>query len=332
MVIDKKTGKGCAWSIASRSIAKRLIADGIMDKPFARKQTRSSYRLLSAEKFSDDRVIITWRRGSGLADEALWTPSFIEAEIWKRGTSRFRPLEQLVINVENYLLPEMGEYLQSISEVELVSLTRDFLLEHGVINTPISQHKGNTYYFNEKEVYSLDKKSELFPYEKRIKFSLFNAEHETCFNLNVWRKAVSQFEVGMTLDECIIIFLKTELARSVPQDHSPLDSLVQYIYSPIYERVPGNQDETTFDYIRMTVGLPRYKFDSWEALQDEVKKYQHEIYRQVLQRIKKDRKFKRYCVPLSLLKLSDAILRHDFSIEYIFELVGQSDPIPDIES
>jgi len=216
MVIDKSTGKGCAWSIASKTITKRLIAEGIIDKPFARKPTRSRYRLLSAEKFSEGQVYVIWRRGSGLADEALWTPSFIEAGIWERGASRFRPLERLDRNVENYLLPEMGEYLQSIPDVEMVSMTRDFLIEHGVINAPISQREGNTYYFDENEVYSLDTKSKLFPYEKRIKCNLFNAEYETCINMKVWRKAVSQFGVGMTLGECISIFLKTELVYGVP--------------------------------------------------------------------------------------------------------------------
>ena len=32
MVIDKTTGRGCAWSIASKTVTKRLIAENIMDK------------------------------------------------------------------------------------------------------------------------------------------------------------------------------------------------------------------------------------------------------------------------------------------------------------
>ena len=222
MVIDKATGKGCAWRIASKTITKRLIAEGITDKLFARKPTRNRYHLLAAEKRKDDQVYVTRWRNNGLADEALWTPSFIEAGIWERGASRFDPLERLDRNVEKYLLPEIEEYLQSIPDVELFSMTRDFLIEHGVINVPITQREGKTYYFNENEVYSLDTKSELFPYEKRIKFYLFKPEYETCFNLNVWHKAVSQFEVGMTLSECIRIFLKTELVQGAPQDQSPL--------------------------------------------------------------------------------------------------------------
>ena len=157
-----------------------------------------------------------------MADETLWTPSFIEAGIWEQEASRFRPLERLDENVENYLLPEMGEYLQSLPDAELVSMTRDFLIEQGVINVPIVQRERNTYYFNENEVYSLDTKSELFLYEAgQIKFDLFDAAHETCFNMNLWRKAVSQFEVGMTLRECIHIFLKTELGRGVPKTQLP---------------------------------------------------------------------------------------------------------------
>ena len=31
MVVDKSTGKGCAWSIASKTITKKLIAENIID-------------------------------------------------------------------------------------------------------------------------------------------------------------------------------------------------------------------------------------------------------------------------------------------------------------
>lgn len=32
MVIDKTTGRGCAWSIVSKTIIRKLIADGIVGK------------------------------------------------------------------------------------------------------------------------------------------------------------------------------------------------------------------------------------------------------------------------------------------------------------
>ena len=68
------------------------------------------------------------------------------------------------------------------------------------------------------------------------------------------------------------------------------------------------------------MGLPRYHFSSWEALRDEVKKYQREIYRLVLDKLENDRRFKRYGVPINFLKLSDVTLLRNYSLEFIFEL------------
>lgn len=331
MVIDKTTGKGCAWSITSKIITRKLIDENIVDKLIYRKPRKSTYDLLRVVRvdYGDNRhnVYVTTQRSDELTEEPLWIPSFIDAEIWERAVSRFCTFERLDKNVEKYLLPEMEEYLQSISDADLVAVTKDFLIEHGVINAPISQRAGNTYYFNKNEVYSFDRKSEMFPYDKQLKYNVFKAEYEACLNINVWRKAVSQFEVGMTLKECVEIFLQTELAHNLPQEPSPTDRLVQYIARPIYERSPGNSNSATFDHIRMTVGLPRYQFNSWKALQNEVKKYQHEIYQRAVQKLEKDRGFKKYGIPINFLKLSNVILLRDFSMELIFELKEQkTDP------
>lgn len=327
MVIDKTTGRGCAWSMASKTITEKLIADGIVGKTIYRKpriNSKSSYDLFRVIKFKHEKdVYVASQKSDGPAEEPLWTPSFVDAGIWKQAVSEFSSFERLDRSVEKYLLPKMDEYLQSISDAELVFLTRDFLIEHGVIGAPICQHSGKTYYFSENEVYSLDKKSELFPYEGRLKFHIFKIRYERCFNMNVWHKAVSQFEVGMTLKECISLFLQTKLAHNVPQELPPIERLIQYIAPPIYERVSGNSNETTFDYIRMTVGLPRYQFNSWEALKNEVKRNQHEIYKRVVQKLENDRQFKKYGIPINFLQLSNVMLLRDFSMEFIFELKEQ---------
>lgn len=185
-----------------------------------------------------ESVYVMGEKSKELAAEPLWLPSFIDAEIWKQAVSKFRRFKRLDRSVEEYLLPEMGEYLENIPNAELVSITRDFLIEQGVINSPISQRGGDTYYFDENEVYSLDKNSERFLYEKRIKFHLFKIEFETCFDMRVWRKAVSQFETGMTLTECIGIFLETKLVCGGQQDISPVDQLVQYEVSTTWVLPP----------------------------------------------------------------------------------------------
>lgn len=319
MVIDKTTGKGCAWSIASKTVARRLIAEGIVGKTIFRKPRKNRYALLRVE-LGERKAYLRRQAADGQAEEPLWAPSFIHRKIWDRAVEKFRDFQSLDTNVERYLLPEMEDYLQSLSEAELVSMTREFLLEQGLLNTPVSQRGGKTYYFNENEIYSLDEKEELFPLEKRLKFNIFGVYGETCFNLGLWRKAVSQFELGATLEACVSVFLKTKLVYEVPQEPSPIDQLVQYISHPVYERVPENEEEDTYDRIRIVVGLPRYRFSSWEALESEVKKYRHEIYRRVVQRLKSDRRFRNSGVPLHLLKLGDAILLHNFSIQFIFEL------------
>lgn len=37
MDIDKRTGRGCAWSIVSKTIARKLVDDGIVGKEIAEK-------------------------------------------------------------------------------------------------------------------------------------------------------------------------------------------------------------------------------------------------------------------------------------------------------
>ena len=176
-----------------------------------------------------------------------------------------------------------------------------------------------TYYFNEDEVYSLDKESRLFPYQGRVKFNMFIVRGSG-FNMNVWNKAASQFEVGMTLEQCIRIFLQTELTRNTQQEPSALDKLVQHISPPVFEREPENQNNSTFDRIRITVGLSRYLFSSWEDLKREVETYRSEIYQRVVQKLENDRQFKRYGVPINFIKLSDVTLLLDYSLEFIYIL------------
>lgn len=317
MIIDKTTGKGCARSMASKTITRKLVSEGITSKVIFQKPFRNSHVLFRV--VGDTPVYVVSERSEKLSEEVMWFPSFIDTEIWTQAVSKFQPHIKLDENVEKYLLPEMDTYLQSIPDTELISIARDFLISQDIINVPIRQCSGKTYYFDENEVYAIDKNSTLFPYEKKLKFSIFTVRGETCLNMNVWSKAVSQFEVGMTLKECLEIFLKTELSHKEKHEQSSFQQLV-HVLPPTYEREPENQNEATFDRIRVIVGLPRYQFNSWETLRNEVKKYKRKIYQQVIQRLENDRRFQKYGVPLNFLKLSNVTLCHDFSIEFIFEL------------
>lgn len=328
MEIDKRTGRGCALSIASKTVARRLVDDGIVGKVIARKFLKyrcDSIRIAAFGTGLED-IYVVLRKGGGEAEQPLWTPMFIDPAIWQQAVSQFRPGEKLAESVERNLLPEMDSYLQSLSDSTLVSMVREFLLEHGVINKPIRQCRGITYYFTEDEVYTQDAESTLFPYEKRLRFNLFEVSNETCFNSAVWTKAATHFMPGMSLRECIGVFLETKIELRPPRELSPLEQLVQEIYPPVFEREPENETPATFDRIRVSVGLPRYHFPSWEVLRSEVKIHRHEIYLLVLDKLENDRRFKRYGVPINFLKLSDVTLLRNYSLEFIFELKGTHNP------
>lgn len=123
MVINKATGRGCALSMASKTITEKLIAEGIVGKTIYRKHrinSKNSYDLFQVVKFMyEENAYIRSRKDDELGEEPLWTPSFIDAGVWRQAVSRFQNFDRLDQSVEKYLLSGMEEYLQSISDAEL---------------------------------------------------------------------------------------------------------------------------------------------------------------------------------------------------------------------
>lgn len=101
MEIDKSTGRGCAWSIASKTITKKLIEEHIIDKLISRKSPPKRNRTLRVIERSDGVYVIS-QGGNIPAEEPLWTPSFIREETWAQAVSRFRRFERLDRSVEMY--------------------------------------------------------------------------------------------------------------------------------------------------------------------------------------------------------------------------------------
>ena len=194
MVIDRTTGKGCALSIAAKTVTRNLIADGIIGKTIAKKERPKRSVWLRVRDYGDDWVCIGGNIAHELTEEPLWVPSFIDERIWTQAVSKFHIDSRLDENVVEFLLPEMDEYLQNIPDSELISITRDFLIENGILDQPIRRHKGNTYYFDKSEIYSLDNESKLFPYEGRINhiFTVTGID-VAFFNSGVWIKAAHRF-------------------------------------------------------------------------------------------------------------------------------------------
>lgn len=317
---DRSSGRKCAYSILARVLAEKLIEDGILNKPIAHIQRDNGSDIILAFERADFFYRVGKRWFNEHPDnEPLWTPSFVDQEIWRKAAKAFQPRHSLTFNVELHLLPEMKEYVSSLTNAELVPLVRDYLMEFGVLNCPIRQTHGSTYYFNNDEIYMIDRDSVLFPYEGRIKFHLFQIR-DAAFNMNVWIKATTQFKPGMALVDCIQIFLDTDLKPTSATTLPFIDRLIQRIYPPEYERIPENTNAATFDRIRVLVGLPSTMFRTWDELQIAVKENRREIDRRVIKKIENDKQFQKFHIPLNFLKLSTVLLRKDYSLEYIFEL------------
>ena len=70
MVIDKTTGRGCALGMVSKTIAGKLVSEGIIGKTIYRKHrknSKNSYDLFRAVKYREEvyvyrRKVKNWRR------------------------------------------------------------------------------------------------------------------------------------------------------------------------------------------------------------------------------------------------------------------------------
>ena len=87
MVIDRTTGKGCALSIAAKTVTRNLIADGIIGKTIAKKERPKRSVWLRVRDYGDDWVCIGGNIAHELTEEPLWVPSFIDERIWTQAAA-----------------------------------------------------------------------------------------------------------------------------------------------------------------------------------------------------------------------------------------------------
>ena len=103
--------------------------------------------------------------------------------------------------------------------------------------------------------------------------------------------------------------------------YSFLDRLVQKIERPSYERTPDNRNRDTFDHIRVTVNLASANlFRDWNSFRDTVKRFLPEINKEVMARIRDDRSFQKFGVPVNVLWATSINLGRDHTLEYVFEI------------
>ena len=121
MVINKMTGRGCAWCIASRAVVQRLVDEGIVNKIIA---YYKSYVLLQVKLGPRGELYIDFKKGGMGPEEPLWAPSFIDGKLWQQATRNFSLQGGLEENIVEHLFPEMTDYLQTIPDAALLARTR----------------------------------------------------------------------------------------------------------------------------------------------------------------------------------------------------------------
>ncbi len=249
-------------------------------------------------------------------NEPLWRPEEIPKEIWEKAVQRFGEYD-LEENLLRCLMPLLGDVKTLVPHDTLLDLTERLLVEKEILEWAIRICGDDVYYFNEQAVYvkgSLEDIRDDPEAKKWRRRPWYNRR----INQTAWNKASVKFREGDSLRACIDLFFQTELI-STPLNYTYIERLVTRVEPPEYEREPENSNPRTFDRIRVQVNLSYTLHPTMEALARAVREHRKEIDGMVLSQIEADRKFRRYGVPLNVLKLG-ALTLYGHTLEYIFEI------------
>ena len=313
-------GIDCAPKVIAYTYAKNLMERGISGQPLYWKLMKKHYvcgYVTSYGFFNFNRKDLRLEPGV----EPLWRPKEVPEDIWSKAVECFTPLE-LEENLLRHLLPLLGDIKELISREKLLDLTERLFVEKDIYGWLVRRRGADVYYFNEQGIYTKGVIEDIQedPATRKLRHSPW---YDGRFNQTIWNKAASQFCEGDTLRSCIEVFFQTELT-STPLNYTYLDRLVTRIEPAEYERVPENNDPNTFDRIRVQVNLSYTLHQNAKELSQAVRKYRKKIDGMVLSQIEHDRRFRRFSVPVNILKLG-AFTLYGHTLEYIFEIKESGD-------
>lgn len=88
------------------------------------------------------------------------------------------------------------------------------------------------------------------------------------------------------------------------------------VESPKFERETGNENNKTFDFIRIFLSIPGK--DSCPNRADFIKKHQQEIFQIALQKIGETKRFTKFGIPLNVLTLESAMITRQSQLQLLF--------------
>lgn len=142
-------------------------------------------------------------------------------------------------------------------------------------------------------------------------------------NRNVTKKIMCRLKEGdhitrlLSLAETIVVCQRThEECVAERKSQSEVDQFVISIRKPEIYRAANNKRTATFDFVEIFV-LVRSEFPDKISF---IKNHQKELVQLVIQKIQEDKKFQKFGVPVSVLRLTDLRLLQGDTIRYLFEI------------
>lgn len=188
----------------------------------------------------------------------------------------------------------------------------------------IRRCKGIEYYFNtdgvleSKKIYGCTGSIDLydtFSIETENENMFLKDMGFKCINLLALRKAIARLEIGDSIQKF------EEIIDNVRIEHHEkkkgIERFITKIEKPTFERTPENENNNTFDFIRVDVNILK----NFDEKRKYIRNHHNEICNMVLKKIEKDKRFLKYGIPINFLKIEKATLisRMDI-IEFLFSI------------
>lgn len=192
-----------------------------------------------------------------------------------------------------------------------------------IVNSAIRSCRGEFYYFDENGIYKKVSSTEaekilnnVFIREDGSAFCSISYNIRDTVNLNLFNKALGKLKIGDDFNKLRNIYQEIEF--DFHERPEGLDRFITKIDSPQFIRMPQNQDLKVFDFIYIDV----FVVTEWES---DIYKYilanRKEITNKVINKLKNNKSFQKYSVPINFLKLTKCTYSKGQNfIRFVFEL------------
>lgn len=296
--------------IFAADLAELMIREGILGAPL--------HKMSGCYGYFTKNSSYAWSRPypNRFTDLACWIPSFLSPEVWSSAVHRFSRFSTLVACLTRDLLPILDDpdslFHYLYYDRPLVSR----FLDRQILETPIRTTRESLFLFDTNGIYQRLPRPQAIKPEELLPWHNCYCSDINCF---AWVSAVHLFRPGMTLEECVKLFLGIRTPSGTHSAYTSLERLVQSVSRPTFERDPENKDTHTFDRIRLEVNLAAYLYPSFSELSVVVRRMKPTIDKIVLRHLEQNIKFQKFGVPVNFLRVSECFLRRDRVLDYIFE-------------